>query len=138
MSRIARPGRYCNVATLPSATRTYPLLCSSLSSHHIQSIIVEGEGIPLPSDFEEVMDAMFTWGRSFSAAWYYRTLALMLFFLSMPDLNRNFLNRKKLFFDIIQSQVVRITSRNVAAGTGDRAAIVADWAFHFDAGGKET
>jgi len=50
---------------------------SCLSHDNVQNVVIAGDGIPLPTDFAEVVDGLETWGGVHWTCWLEKSLKLM-------------------------------------------------------------
>jgi len=55
----------------------YVIKSNCLSHENVQNLIIAGDGIPLPVEFAEVVDALETWGGTHWTCWLQKSLKLM-------------------------------------------------------------
>jgi len=55
----------------------YVIRASCLNHENIQNLIIDGDGIPLPADFAEVVDSLGTWGVTKHICWPHKSLMVI-------------------------------------------------------------
>jgi len=84
----------------------YVIKSSCLNHDNLQMLIMDGDGVPLPPDFCEVVDTLETWGATRYSLWLQKALFVMHGHVAEDNMYGNIApNKLKLFYDCILPMV---------------------------------
>ena len=107
----------------------YVIKSSCLNRENIQKLIMDGDGIPLPTDFAEVIDSLETWGCSKYYLWLQKSLFLMHGYLIEDNVHGGVPPKKmRLFHDCILPIVEWLAKKRFVRGSADFNTVVNNWA----------
>jgi len=80
----------------------YVIRASCLNHDNLQNLIMDGDGVPLPADFAEVVDSLETWGVTKHSCWLQKSLLVMHKYLKEDNMCGGAAPKKmRLFHDCI-------------------------------------
>jgi len=116
------------------------LKSSCLNHGNLQNLIMDGDAVPLPADFCEVVDSLETWGACHWTGWMTRALHLMHEHLKDDDNMHGGIapNKMKLFHDCILLRAERETMFCFLLNSANFTRVLDSWNTHFWARCRET
>jgi hypothetical protein len=110
----------------------YVIKASCLNWENLQNLIMDGDGIPLPADFAEVVDALETWGGTEYSCWLQKVLRLMHEYFREDNMYGGVPPTKmRLFHDCILIGVQRKAELNFIRNTADYNMVLENWNTYF-------
>jgi len=105
---------------------------SCLNHENAQNLIMDGDGIPLPADFAEVVDSLETWGASKQSCWLCKALRVMHEHLKEDNMHGGIApSRMRLFHDCILVVAQRKAQINFGANSANCNKVLENWNTHF-------
>jgi len=110
----------------------YVIKASCLNNENIQSLMMDGDAIPLPADFCEVFDTLETWGVNKYTLWLQKALFVMHEYVVEDNMYANVApNKMKLFYDCILPMVGHKTSQFFATNGASYNRVLIQWITYF-------
>lgn len=117
----------------------YVIKAGCLNRENLQNLILDGDGIPLPADFGEVVDTIETWGANHWSCWLQKTLHLMHEYLREDNMYGGAAPSKmRLFHDCILLCVQRKTEHNFLRNSAEYDMVLNNWNTYFWVRCRET
>jgi len=110
----------------------YVIKASCLNHGNLQNMIMDGDAIPLPAEFGEVVDSLETWGAFHWVGWLEHSLHLMHEYLKEDNMYGGVApNKMRLFHDIILLHVQRELLFYWLSGTAQHNRVMENWNTYF-------
>ena len=110
----------------------YVIRSSCLNKENLQNLIMDGDGIPLPADFAEVVDSLETWGVSKQSCWLCKALRVMHEYLKEDNMYGGVAPTKmRLFHDCILIAVQRKAQINFGSNSANYNRVLENWNTYF-------
>jgi len=117
----------------------YVIKSSCLSHDNVQQLIMSGDGIPLPVEFGEVVDALETWGAIHWSCWLQKSLHLMYEYMREDNMYGGIGPTKmKLFHDCILLGAQWKAGYRFHANSPEHNLVLSNWNTYFWVRCRET
>ena len=106
----------------------YVIRTSCLNNENMQKLIMDGDGIPVPADFAEVVDSLETWGATKHSCWLQKSLMVMHEHLKQDNMCGGVAPKKmRLFHDCILQGVQRKAEMEFGRNSADFNKVLDNW-----------
>jgi len=110
----------------------YVIRASCLNHENVQNLIIDGDGIPLPADFAEVVDSLETWGVTKHSCWLRKSLMVMHEHLKEDNMYGGVAPEKmRLFHDCILQSIQRKAEMEFGRNSADYNKVLQNWNTYF-------
>jgi len=93
---------------------------------------MDGDGVPLPADFAEVVDSLETWGVTKHSCWLQKSLMVMHEYLKEDNMHGGVAPKKmRLFHDCILQGIQRKAEMEFGRNTADYNKVLENWNTYF-------
>jgi len=110
----------------------YVIRASCLNHENVQNLIIDGDGVPLPADFAEVVDSLETWGVTKHSCWLQKALLVMHEYLKEDNMHGGVAPKKmRLFHDCILQGIQRKAEMEFGRISADFNKVLDNWNTYF-------
>lgn len=110
----------------------YVIKCSCLSHQNVQTLIMDGDGLPLPAVFSEVVDSLECWGVTVWSNWLQKSLKLMHEHLKQDNMYGGVAPCKmRVFHDCILLAVHKKAELQFVRASAENIMVLENWNTYF-------